>query len=61
MVDLNIEESSSRGKLRFYHISMNANKDSAKRGRRELDRCRADAETEVRGRLTESGCIEDRK
>ena len=51
MVDLNIEESSSRGKLRFYHISMNANKDSAKRGRRELDRCRADAETEVRGRL----------
>ena len=47
---MSTEESSSRGQLRFYYISISANKDSAKRGRRERDRRRADAEIEVRGR-----------
>ena len=48
---MSTEESSNRGQLRFYYISVSANKDSVKRGRRERDRRGADAEIEVRSRL----------
>ena len=61
MVDVSIEETTLRGQLRFSNFSVDSNKVSVARGRREQDWRPADAEIKVPGRLKELTCIENRE